>query len=124
MFSIFIWFSAAIFFYLVRIYGNEELPAFARVLDFGWSRFITEMIVIGIAVGLPFTLVDYLYEYSWTKKKPYWMIIGLQTIIQVFIGLLSLLALALFIKALFIELSGHEIIQNPMLFVRSKTGML
>ena len=122
--SFILWFSAALFFYLVRIYGNEELPPFNRTLDFDWLRFILEMAIFGLSVGIPFTFVDYVYEYPKVKKLSYWKIIGLQTILQVIIGLLSLIFLVVFIRGVFQELIGHEIFQNPWLLVKSKTGFL
>jgi len=96
-----IWISASFLFGLIRIWGVESLPAFERIIPFNPFQFIIQMLVLGIAVGIPFGIMDRVLDNNWIKRKPYWQIILFNVIIQVMLAVFSLGVLVVLSKSVF-----------------------
>lgn len=92
--SIVIWICAALLFGYIRVWGVESLPAFERVLPFQPLLFLFYMIVFGLAIGIPFGIMDFVLDTDWIRKHPYWRIIIIKVAIQLIIAVFSLAILA------------------------------
>lgn len=90
-----IWVFAAFVFGFVRVWGVETLPAFERVLPFQPVLFSFQMIVLGLAIGIPFGIMDYVLDTKWIRQRPYWKIISVKVFIQLFIAVFSMVILVM-----------------------------
>jgi adenylate cyclase len=93
--SLIIWVLASFFFGFVRIWGVETLPAFERVLPFELHILIIQLLVLGISVGLPFGIMDYVLDASWIRHRSYWKIILIKSLVQLSISIFSMYMLVL-----------------------------
>ncbi len=116
--SLFIWIFAAFLFGYIRVWGIETLPSFERVLDFNPMLFSFQMLVLGLAVGIPFGIMDFMLDTNWIKRRSYWKIITIKVIIQVFIAMFSMAVLVLSNNAV------DELRLSIMSFVFSETSIL
>ncbi len=94
--AISVWIFAAILFGFIRAWGNESLPAFERVIPFVFDRFLLQMVVLGLAAGIPFALADFSLDNDWFRKQKYWHIILVKTSIQVVLAIFSIWVVAVF----------------------------
>jgi adenylate cyclase len=116
--SMVIWILAAFLFGYIRVWGVESLPAFERVLPFEPFIFPIYMITLGLAIGIPFGIMDFILDADWIKRLSYWKIILLKVIIQIVIAAFAISILVLVNNR--IDASEIGIIQ----FVFSKTSLL
>ncbi len=93
--SLIIWIFAAFLFGFVRVWGVESLPAFERVLPFQLFLFSFQMLVLGLAIGIPFGIMDYALDTNWIKKHSYWKIILIKVLIQSFLAVFSMAILVI-----------------------------
>ena len=118
LWSIIIWILSALLFGLIRVWGVDSLPAFERVIPFHPIQFSIQMIVLGLAIGIPFGIMDYLLDTDWIKRNTYWKIISLKVIVQLLIAVFSLTVLVF----------SNNIIDNVKIslipFIFSKTSLL
>lgn len=116
--SLIIWIFAAFLFGFIRVWGTGSLPAFERVLPFEPIYFSIQMVVLGLAVGIPFGIMDFLLDTSWIRKRSYWKIILIKVVIQVLIAMSSIA---------FLVLSNNTIDDfkiSMMSFIFSETSLL
>ena len=92
--SIVIWICAALLFGYIRVWGVESLPSFERVLPFQPLFFPFYMIVFGLAIGIPFGIMDFVLDTDWIRKHSYWRIIIIKVAIQLIIAVFSIALLA------------------------------
>lgn len=116
--SIVIWLFAAFLFGFIRVWGVESLPAFERLLEFHPVQFSIQMVVLGLAIGIPFGIMDFVLDTHWIKKNSYWKIILIKVIIQLFIAVFSLAVLV------FSSNSMDEMKISMMSFIFSETSLL
>ncbi len=88
-----IWILACLFFGLVRAYGVESLPGYDRTLPFHWDIFIIQMLVLGVATGIPFGIANHILDSSRIKYKPYWELIVIKSMVQLMIAIFSMTVL-------------------------------
>lgn len=116
--SVVIWTIASFLFGLIRVWGVESLPAFERVLPFETVRFSLQMLVLGLAIGIPFGIMDALLDTDWIKRRSYAEIMAIKIVAQVLIA----------VFALFMLILVNERIENNSLtimqFIFSKTSLL
>lgn len=93
--SLAIWIIAALLFGFLRVWGTESLPAFERVLPFQPFLFTFQMLVLGLAIGIPFGVMDYFLDTDWIRHRSYWKIIIFKVVIQLFIAVFSLAILVI-----------------------------
>ena len=93
--SLIIWIFAAFLFGFIRVWGTGSLPAFERVLPFEPIYFSIQMMVLGLAVGIPFGIMDFVLDTNWIRKRSYWKIILMKVAIQVLIAMSSMALLVL-----------------------------
>ena len=93
--SVIIWVLAAFLFGYIRVWGVESLPAFERVLPFKPFIFPIYMITLGLAIGIPFGVMDYILDNDWIKRLSYWKIILLKGSVQIFMAAFALAILAM-----------------------------
>ncbi len=118
--SLLIWILASFLFGLIRIWGVESLPAFERIIPFNPFQFIIQMLVLGIAVGIPFGLMDRVLDNDWIKRKSYWEIILFNVVIQVLLALFSLAVLVVLSKSVFntqLSLFGAIFSETSLLWI-------
>lgn len=116
--SLIIWIFAAFLFGFIRVWGTGSLPAFERVLPFEPIYFSIQMMILGLAVGIPFGIMDFVLDINWIKKRPYWKIISIKVAIQVLIAMSSMA---------FLVLSNNTIDDfriSMMRFIFSETSLL
>ena len=90
--SILIWIAATFLFGLIRMYGVDDLLLYDKALEFSWTRFVLQMLIMGLSVAIPFAILDYFLDNEWIRKRSYWGIILLNGSLQVFLALGSVLA--------------------------------
>jgi len=78
---------------LIRVWGVESLQSFERVIPFNPLLFSIQMMVLGVAIGLPFGIMDYMLDTNWLRHSSYWKIMFIKSIIQLFMAVFSLSAL-------------------------------
>lgn len=88
--SLNIWIIAAFLFGFIRVWGVDSLPSFERVIPFVPFQFIIQMIVLGLAIGIPFGIMDFVMDMNSLKKLSYWKIIAIKSLIQLFIAVFAL----------------------------------
>ena len=93
--SLIIWVIAAFLFGFVRVWGVESLPAFERILPFQPFLFSFQMLVLGLAIGIPFGIMDYVLDTNWIRQRSYWKLIGIKVFIQLFIAVFSMAILVI-----------------------------
>jgi len=113
-----IWIFAAILFGLVRVWGVESLPSFERVLPFYPGQFLFQMVVLGLAIGISFALMDFMLDTSWLRKLAYWKIILIKSIAQIFISVFALSILV------FANNEVDNVRLGLMSFIFSETSLL
>ncbi|MDZ7608755.1 MAG: adenylate/guanylate cyclase domain-containing protein [Cyclobacteriaceae bacterium] len=113
------WVFAAFLFGFTRVWGIETLPAFERVLPFDLSRLLIQLMILGLATGIPFAIVDFILNHGWFNRQKYWFIILVKTVIQVVIAVFSVSILA-FVSTNFFEMTTVNIID----FVLSPNTLL
>lgn len=118
LFSILIWFGASIFFGLIRVWGVESLPAFERVQPFDIYLFSRQILVLGLATGIPFGITDYFLDTPNIRKLPYFKLIAIKVVAQIIIAVFSLAVLVFFNN----YFTTYKI--SMMSFVFSKTTLL
>ena len=71
------WIFAAVLFSLIRLYGVEEEEFFAAEnTGVNIEGFILlQGLVVGVAFGLGFGLLDFLLEGKWLRKFSYWVVV-------------------------------------------------
>ncbi len=116
--SLVIWVFAAYLFGFIRVWGVESLPSFERVVPFDPFLFAFQMMVLGIAIGIPFGIMDYLLDTVWLRKLAYWKIILLKSLAQILIAIFSLSMLV------FSNNNTDDIKIGLMNFIFSKTSLL
>ena len=116
--SIIIWVLAALFFGLLRGWGVESLPAYERVEPFVLTSFLFQLMILGLAIGIPFGIIDFLLDASWIRNQPYWKIILVKSTVQMVIAIFSISMLVFVHNRLF----SSEI--NAFEFIFSKTSLL
>ena len=116
--SLLIWIFAAFMFGLIRVWGVESLPAFERVLEFLPVQFSIQMIILGLAIGVPFGVMDFVLDTNWMKKNSYWKIILIKVIVQLGIAIFSLAMLVLSSNSL------DDVKISMMNFIFSETSIL
>ncbi len=85
-----IWILACLFFGLVRVYSVDSLPGYERTLPFHWDIFLIQMLVLGLATGIPFGITDHILDASRIRYRPYWELILLKSIAQLIIAFFSM----------------------------------
>ena len=95
LWSIVIWIFAAFVFGFVRVWGVETLPSFERVLPFEPLQFTIQIVVLGLAIGIPFGIMDFFMDTNWIKRNSYWKIITLEVLVQTGIAVFSLAILVI-----------------------------
>lgn len=116
--SLFVWMNAAFLFGIIRVWGVDSLPSFERVIPFDPYQFTIQMIVLGLAIGIPFGIMDYILDTNLLRKLSYWKIILIKSVIQLFIAIFSMSMLVL---------SGNNIDDvkiNLITFIFSETSLL
>lgn len=93
--SLIIWILASFLFGYIRTWGIESLPAFERVLPFQPFLFPFQMLVLGLAIGIPFGIMDYFLDNNWIRQSAYWKLIGFKVVIQLFMAVFSLAILVI-----------------------------
>ena len=88
--SVIIWILAAFLFGFIRVWGVESLPSFERILPFNFFQLSIQLFVLGIALGVPFGVMDLILDNNWLRKRSYWEIIILKSLIQITIAIFSL----------------------------------
>ena len=116
--SMAIWIGAAFIFGFIRVWGVESLPAFERVLPFHGFMFSTQMVVLGLAIGIPFAIIDYVLDINVIRRWTYWRIIGLKVLIQVMIAIFSLAVLVISSN------TSDDVQLSMMTFIFSETSVL
>lgn len=91
--SVIIWILASFIFGLIRVWGVESLQPFERVIPFNPFQFSIQIIVLGMAIGLPFGIMDYMLDNKWLRHSSYWKIMFIKSIVQLLIAVFSLSAL-------------------------------
>jgi len=116
--SIVIWVISAFLFGFIRVWGVEYLPSFERVLPFEPIYFSIQMIVLGLAVGIPFGIMDFFLDSNWIRKQSYWRIISFKVVVQILIAMFSIVILVLSNNAF------DEFKLSMMSFIFSETSVL
>lgn len=116
--SMVIWIFAAFLFGYIRVWGVESLPSFERILPYNPLHFSFQMMVLGLAVGIPFGIMDFLLDTHWIKRRAYWKIIIIKVVVQVLIAMFSMAVLVLSNNAL------EDFRISMMGFVFSETSIL
>lgn len=116
--SLVIWIFAAVLFGLIRVWGVESLPSFERVIPFDGNMFMVQLMVLGLAVGIPFGIMDYALDTDRMRKLTYWKIIIIKSVIQLFIAVSALGALV------FSNNQMEDLKLSLMSFVFSKTSLV
>ena len=98
-----VWIIATCLFGLIRAWGVESLPAYERVLPFDPIKFGIQLLVLSLAIGIPFGLMDYFLNADWLSKRSYWLIILVKGFIQFFIALFSISTLVFISNWLYFE---------------------
>jgi len=96
VFAVLVWVFAAFLFGFIRAWGNESLPAFERAIPFILHRFLIQLMVLGLATGIPFAFVDYFLDNNWFRQLKYWHLIVTKSFIQVILAIFSSWVLAIF----------------------------
>jgi len=116
--SLIIWILGAFLFGFIRVWGNDSLPAFERVLEFKPVQFSFEMLVLGLAIGIPFGIMDYVLDTKWIRHRSYWKIILIKVVIQVFIAIFSLAILVIYTNTI------EDDMVSMMSLIFSETSLL
>lgn len=116
--SIVIWVISAFLFGFIRVWGVESLPSFERVVDFNPVHFSFQMLVLGLAIGIPFGIMDFVLDTNWIKRNSYWRIILIKVVVQSFIAVFSLAVLVIANNL------SEEIRLSMMSFIFSETSVL
>ena len=95
------WILAAILFGFIRAWGNESLPSFERIIPFVPAKFIIQLLILGLATGIPFALLDNLLDNNWFGNLKYWHIIIAKSLMQVMLAIFSSWVLAIFTSYFF-----------------------
>ncbi len=88
--SVLIWVFAAILFGFIRVYGVESLPAFERVVPLNFSMLMFQLLVMGLAVGIPFGFMDSILDSGIIRRMSYWKIIVSKSISQILLAIFSM----------------------------------
>jgi len=90
LWSVTIWVMAAFLFGYIRVWGIESLPSFERVIPFNSIMLTINLIVLGISIGFPFGIMDYLLDTERIRQQSYWKIILIKVLVQILIAIFSL----------------------------------
>jgi adenylate cyclase len=116
--SVIIWLLAAILFGFFRAWGVESLPAYERIEPFVLWSFLFQLMILGMAIGIPFGIIDFLLDASWLRKQPYWKIILIKSVVQMCIAVFAISMLVF----------AHNIVYNTDTnaeeFIFSKTSLI
>ena len=118
LWSVIIWVLAAFLFGFIRVWGVGTLPSFERVIPLNLPVLTIQLLVMGLAVGIPFGIIDMIMDTKIIRKLTYWKIITLKSIVQILIAIFSLWALVLINNTL----DTYKI--SIMSFIFSKTSIL
>ena len=118
LWSILIWVLAAVLFGFIRVWGIGSLPAFERVIPLNYPVFMIQLVGMGLAVGIPFGIIDNLMDTKVIRQLTYWKIITLKSIVQVLIAMFSLWVLVEINN----QLDSYKV--SIMSFIFSKTSLL
>ena len=116
--SVIIWLLAAFLFGFFRAWGVESLPAYERILPFELQTFLYQLTALGLAIGIPFGIIDFLLDTSWIRNKPYWKIILIKSIVQMCIAIFSISMLA------FAHVIVYETDTNALELILSETTLM
>jgi adenylate cyclase len=118
--SLLIWLVASYLFGFIRVWGNESLPVFERVVPMDLPLLALQLFVMGIAVGIPFGIMDILLDNNWIRMRSYWKIILIKTLIQFSLAVFSLYILVVVsnnIRELQLEISEFIFSETAILWI-------
>jgi adenylate cyclase len=95
LWSVIIWMLATFLFGFIRVWGVESLPAIERIEPFNLPKFMFQLMVLGVAIGVPFGILDFLLDASWIRNQSYWKIIVVKSMVQMCIAIFSISMLVL-----------------------------
>jgi len=118
--SLLIWLLASYLFGFIRVWGNESLPVFERVVPMNLPLLMLQLFVMGITVGIPFGIMDNLLDANWIRIRSYWKIILVKTLIQFVLAIFSLYVLVVVsnqMRELQLEISQFIFSETSILWV-------
>jgi len=118
--SLLIWLLASYLFGFIRVWGNESLPVFERVVPMDLPLLMLQLFVMGITVGIPFGIMDNLLDANWIRIRSYWKIILVKTLIQFVLAIFSLYVLVVVsnqMRELQLEISQFIFSETSILWV-------
>ena len=115
-----IWILASILFGFIRVWDVESLLSFERIIPINYNRLLIQLVVLGLSIGIPFGIVDYIMDFGWLRKRSYPQIIMIKSISQIFIALFSLSCLV-FVSNTFFAVEERI---SLMTFIFSSTSLL
>jgi adenylate cyclase len=116
--SVAVWLAAAFVFGFIRVWGVESLPAFERVTPLQMGEFLLDLSVLGLSIGIPFGIMDLLLDSKVLRKRSYWQIIFLKSLLQILLAFFSLYVLVMANQALRSNLA------DLFSFIFSKTALI
>ncbi len=118
--SLIIWLIASYLFGFIRVWGIETLPVFERVVPMDLPLLVFQLFVMGIAVGIPFGIMDYLLDTNWIRIRSYWKIISIKALVQISLAIFSLYVLVVVsnqVRELQLEISQFVFSETAILWV-------
>jgi adenylate cyclase len=117
------WFVALFYYMTVHTFGVEDIPGVVRTADFAQRNVLVMALVGGIAIGVPYSISDILFDRTGLRKQPYGILLLVKASVQFLITLLAGLTIALTGILVFQNLSTSATEQVQRLLF-SKTAIL